>query len=203
MLSSNSSWGRSCRNELELGNPGAEMRPRASFGLGRRKGLSWEKIRPPEPPGAAGRAQTDGEEVGRQHPHLCFPGAGVDGELRSSLSLLPFPGGAGCCSDRAGGVFLLKTGIIGVSEAPSPAATGPFSAASCLVGAAKGQGTVPTHLPVPWVCYFEIIITVWGQRAGGVGEALQRLPGHTGFHRAQDQRGYHHLLGYFALVFLT
>lgn len=52
------------------------MRLQASFRLGRRKGLCWEKIWPPEPPGAAGRAQTDGEEVGRQHPHLCFPGAG-------------------------------------------------------------------------------------------------------------------------------
>lgn len=52
------------------------MRLQASFRLGRRKRLCWEKIWPPEPPGAAGRAQTDGEEVGRQHPHLCFPGAG-------------------------------------------------------------------------------------------------------------------------------
>lgn len=32
-LSSNSSRDRSCRNELGLGNPGAEMRPRVSFGL--------------------------------------------------------------------------------------------------------------------------------------------------------------------------
>lgn len=72
---------------------------------------------------------------------------------------MPFPGGAGCCLDSSGGVQpageSLKLGIIGVSEAPSPAGSGPFSAVSCLIGAAKGQGTVPTHHPVPWVCYVE------------------------------------------------